>query len=58
MSKNITGDKNVLIPPYCILLAPNKIYSAEENYKYFVGYLYGDYNGKPLHIMLPVRVHM
>ena len=31
----------------------NKISFGEKNYKYFIGYLYDDYNVKPLHIMLP-----
>ena len=33
----------------------NKISFGEKNYKYFIGYLYDDYNIKPLHIMLPKR---
>ena len=31
----------------------NKISSGEKNYKYFVGYLYGDHKINLLHIMLP-----
>ena len=34
-------------------LVCNKISSGEENYKYFISYLYGDYKVKPLHIMRP-----
>ena len=33
----------------------NKISSGEkENYKNFIGYLYGDYKIKPLHIVLSI----
>ena len=35
-----------------ILLVSNKISFGEKNYKYFIGYLYNDNKGKPLHIML------
>ena len=35
------------------VLASNKIPSGENNYKYFIGYLYDDYKVKPLHILLP-----
>ena len=31
----------------------NKIYSDEENYKYFIGYLYDEYKIMPWYIMLP-----
>ena len=31
----------------------SKISSGEKSYKYFTGYLYNDYEIKPLHIMLP-----
>ena len=31
----------------------NKISSGEKTYKYFVGYLYGDYKINLLHLMLP-----
>ena len=34
-------------------LVSNKIFSAEKNYKYFIGYMYDEYKVKPLHIMLP-----
>ena len=37
------------------LLISNKIYFGEENYKYFIGYLYNDHKVKPLNIMLPRR---
>ena len=33
----------------------NKICSGENNYKYFIGYLYNDHKVKPLNIMLPKR---
>ena len=33
------------------LLVSNKIFSGEENYKYLIGYFYGDYKVKPLHII-------
>ena len=35
------------------VLVSNKISSGEKNYKYFIGYLYGVYKIKPLHILLP-----
>ena len=35
------------------VLLSKKISSREENYKYFIGYLYDDYKIKLLHIMLP-----
>ena len=35
------------------VLVSNKIYFAEKNYKYFIGYLYHDNKVKPLNIMLP-----
>ena len=34
------------------VLVSNKIYFGEKNYKYFIGYLYNDNKGQPLHIML------
>ena len=34
------------------VLVFNKISFDEKNYKYFIGYLYNDNRGKPLHIML------
>ena len=34
------------------VLVSNKISSAQNNYKYFIGYLYNDNKVKPLHIML------
>ena len=30
----------------------NTISYGKKNYKYFIGYLYGDYNIKLLHVML------
>ena len=30
-----------------------KVYFDEKSYKYFIGYFYGDYKIKLLHIMLP-----
>ena len=38
------------------VLASNKIYFGEKNYKYFIGYLYNYNKLKPLHIMLPKRI--
>ena len=35
------------------VLVSNKISFRENNYKYFVGYLYNDDKVKPLNIMLP-----
>ena len=35
------------------VLVSNKIYFAEKNYKYFIGYLYNGNKVKPLNIMLP-----
>ena len=35
------------------VLVSNKIYSGEKNCKDFIGYLYDDYEVKPLHMMLP-----
>ena len=35
------------------VLASNKIYFGEKNYKYLIGYLYNNHKVKPLHIMLP-----
>ena len=31
----------------------DKIYFAEKNYKYLIGYLYDSYKVRPLHIILP-----
>ena len=36
----------------------NKIYSDEKNYKYFIGYLYNDYNIKPLHMFPKTRAYV
>ena len=33
-----------------------KISSGENNYKYFIGYLYNDLKVKPLHIILPKTI--
>ena len=33
------------------VLVSNKISFSQENYKYFIGYLYNDHIVKPLHIM-------
>ena len=38
------------------VLVSNKIPSGENNYKYFIGYLYDDYKVKPLHILLPKTI--
>ena len=35
------------------VLPSNKISFGEENYKYFIYYLYNDRTVKPLHLMLP-----
>ena len=35
------------------VLVLSKISSGEKNCTYLIGYLYGDYKVKPLHIMLP-----
>ena len=35
------------------VLASNKIYFREKNYKYFIGCLYNDHKVKRLHIMIP-----
>ena len=35
------------------VLVSNKIFSAEKNCKYFIGYLYNDHKVKSLQIMLP-----
>ena len=35
------------------VLVSKKIYFNEKNYNYFIGYLYNNHKGKPLHIMLP-----
>ena len=35
------------------VLVSNKIPFDEKNYKYFIGYMYGNHKVKPLHIMLP-----
>ena len=35
------------------VLGHNKILFGEENYKYFIGYLYNDHKFKPSHIILP-----
>ena len=35
------------------VLVSNKISFGEENYKYFIVYLYNDHKVKPFHIMLP-----
>ena len=35
------------------ILVSKNISSVEKSYKYFIGYLCGDYKLKPLHIMLP-----
>ena len=35
------------------VLVSKKISFGEENYKYFIGYLYDNHKVKPLHIMLP-----
>ena len=35
------------------VLVSNKIYFDEKNYKHLIGYLYNDFQVKPLHIMLP-----
>ena len=35
------------------VLVSNKIYSGEKNCRDFIGYLYNDYEVKPLHMMLP-----
>ena len=35
------------------VLVSNKICFGEKNYKYFIGYLYGDHKVKPLHAILP-----
>ena len=32
------------------VLASNKIFSGENNFRYFINYLYDDYKIKPLHI--------
>ena len=34
------------------VLVSNKIYFGEENYKFFIGYLYNNHKVKPLHIVL------
>ena len=34
------------------VLVSNKISFGEEDYKYFIGYLYDDYKIKSLHVML------
>ena len=39
-------------------LVSNKSSSGEKSFKYFIGYLYDDYEIKPLHIMLPKRVRI
>ena len=36
----------------------SKKISSYKNHKYYIGYLYGDYNTKPLDIMLPKRACM
>ena len=38
---------------YLSVLLSNLTSFSENNYKYFIGYLYNDDNIKPLHIMLP-----
>ena len=40
------------------ILVPKKISSGDKSYKYFTEYLYDDYKIKPLHIILPKRVHI
>ena len=41
------------------VLAPNKIFFDEKDYKYFICYFYDDYKNKPLHIMLTkTRAHV
>ena len=37
------------------MLLSNKISFGENNYKYFIDYLYNDNKLKPLHKMLPKR---
>ena len=34
------------------VLISKKTCSGKKNYKYFIGYLYNDHKGKPLHIIL------
>ena len=40
---------------FCIekVSVANKISSRENNYEYFIGYLYDNHKVRPLHIMLP-----
>ena len=40
------------------VLVSNKIIFGGKNYKYFIDYLYNDDIVKPLHIMLPKKMHM
>ena len=40
------------------VLVCNKIFSAEINNKYFIGYLHNDHKVKPLHVMLLKQVLM
>ena len=35
------------------ILVSSKISYGEKNYKYVIGYLFGDYETKPLHVELP-----
>ena len=37
------------------VLASNKIFSNEKNYKYFMVYLYNDHKVKPVHVMHPIK---
>ena len=63
MFGNIEIEKNTFYQyktPICLkdediekLLVSNKIPFGENNYKYFIGYLYNDNKIEPLHIMLP-----
>ena len=38
------------------ILASNKIFFGETNYKHFIGYLYNNNKVRPLHIMLPKAI--
>ena len=35
------------------VVASNKISFRKKYYKYFIGYLYNDHKGRPLHIIFP-----
>ena len=59
-NKNVTAMKVLFFKDVDAdnILVSKKISSYEENYEYFIGYLYDDYKIKLLHVMLPKEAFM